>query len=148
MLHLFQFVYSLLYFAMSQNIILFLRIILPYPHYFWDMVPASRQPAIPGYQNITFDGSIIKLCNSNITVTVLLLHLLVPLFFLTFNGFILTLCSSNITCNNFVVTFGDSFFFLLLLTFDNFILTLCSSNITCDCSFVTFDGLLIFFSYI
>ena len=145
------------------------------PPFFWDTVPTSRQPAIPGYQNITFDDSIIKLCNSNITVTVLLLHLLVPLFFLTFNGSILTLCSSNITCNNFFVTFGSSFFFFFshltissshcvvptslmtvllshlmvylffFLTFDSPILTSCSSKIICDNSFVTFAGSFFFF---
>ena len=103
----------------------------------------SRQLAILGYQNITFDG------------------------------FIFTLCSFNITCDNSFVTFGGSFIFFshlmisfshcailtshvtiflshsgvhyfFFLTFDSFILILCSSNIICDSSFVTFDGLLIF----
>ena len=31
------------------------------------MVPTTKQPAIPGYQNITFDGTIITLCSTNIT---------------------------------------------------------------------------------
>ena len=47
---------------------------LPPPPLFWwkgggegDTVPTSRQPIIPGYQNITFDGTMLTLCSTNIT---------------------------------------------------------------------------------
>ena len=49
-------------------------------------VPTNKQPAILGYQNITFDS------------------------------FILTLYSSNITCDDSFVTFGGSLFFFSQLT--------------------------------
>ena len=35
--------------------------------FFLSTVLTSKQPAIPSYQNITFDDSILTLCNSNIT---------------------------------------------------------------------------------
>ena len=78
-----------------------LWVILLYSPFFWgDTVPISRQPAMLGYQNIIFDGII------------LLSYLMVLYFFLTFNGTILTLCSTNITCDYTFVTFSGSLFFL------------------------------------
>ena len=50
------------------------------------MVPTNRQPAIPGYQILTFDD------------------------------YILILYSSNIICDSFFVTFGGSLFFFSHLT--------------------------------
>ena len=50
-------------------------------------------------------------------VTIFLSHSVVPLFFLTFDGTILTLCSTNITCDCIFVTFGNSlilFYFHIL----------------------------------
>ena len=104
--------------------------------------------------------------------TALLSYLVIPLFFLTFDGTILTICSTNIIYNCIYVTFGGSLIFFLhlimlfsycvvltshitvllshlvnpffFLTFDGIILILCSTNITCDCIFVTFGGSLIF----
>ena len=59
-----------------------IRVILAYPLFFLGgTVPISRQPAISGFQNITFDG------------------------------IFLTLCSTNITCNCTFVTFGSSLIF-------------------------------------
>ena len=69
-----------------------------------------------------------------------------PYFFLTFDGTILTLCSTNITCNcTFVIFDGSLILFYFLVIFDGAILTLCSTNITCDRSFVTFSDSLNFF---
>ena len=123
------------------SLLLRIRVILQYSSFFLD-----RQPAILSYQNITFDGTI------------------------------LTLCSTDITCDCTFFTFGGSFifshiwwyhshimqyqhhmwlyfcyirwFYFFFLTFDGTILTLCSINITCDCTFVTFGGFIIFFSHI
>ena len=156
------------------------RVILEYPLFFWrgGTVSISRQPAIPGYQNITFDGTILTLCSAKITCNCTFVTVGSSLiFFLTFDGTILTLCSTNITCNYTFVTFnGSPFFFfshlmvpslhyavptshvtvllshsmvpLFFLAFDSTILTLRSTNITCDYIFVTFSGSLFFFSYL
>ena len=35
--------------------------------FFGGIVPTSRQPTIPGYQILTFDGFILTFCNFNIT---------------------------------------------------------------------------------
>ena len=112
----------------------------PFIYLFWGMVPNNRQAAISSYHFFIFDGTILTLCNINITcdyifvtfrgsliffshlivlslycavptshVTVLLSHLMVPLFFFfTFYGTILTFSSTNITCNCTFVTFSSS----------------------------------------
>ena len=80
-------------------------------------VPTSKQPVIPSYQNIKFDGFILTLCNSNITCDNSVVIFGGSLIFsLTFDSSILTLCSSNITCNSFFVTFCNSLIFLSHLT--------------------------------
>ena len=105
------------------------------------------------YFFLTFDGSIIILCNSNITCDRSFLTFGGSLtFFLTFDGFILTLCSFNITCDGFFSHIWWLpylfFFFFFFFTFDGSILTLCGSNITCDCSFLVLGGFITFFSYL
>ena len=99
-------------------------VILPYsPFFLGDTEPISGQPTILGYQNITFDGTILLsylmvpyfFSHSMVPfshyavptshVTILLSHLMVLYFFLTFNGTIFTLCSTNIKYNCTFVTF-------------------------------------------
>ena len=54
------------------------------------------------YFFLTFDGSILTLCSSNITCdNSFLIFGGSLIFFLTFDGSILTLCSSNVTCDSF-----------------------------------------------
>ena len=147
-------------------------VILQYP-FLGSTVPISRQPVIPGYQNIIFDDFILTLCNFNITYDNSFVTFNGSLiFFLSFDCFILTLCNSNVTFDNSFITFDGSLFFsshlivssshyvvptsyvtvllshlmvsLFFLTFDSFILTLCNSNIICDSSFVKFGGFLVF----
>ena len=107
-------------------------------------------------------------------VTVLLSHLVVPLFFfLAFYDTSLTLRNINITCDCTFVTFGGFLIFshiwwyhphiaqyqhymwlyfchilwlsYFFLTFDGTIHMLRNTNTTRDCTFVTFDSSLIFF---
>ena len=42
-------------------------VILAYPFFLGGTVPTSRQSAISGQQNITFDSTILTLCSTNIT---------------------------------------------------------------------------------
>ena len=42
-------------------------VILVYPFFLGGTVPTSRQSAISGQQNITFDSTILTLCSTNIT---------------------------------------------------------------------------------
>ena len=92
--------------------------------FFFSTVLTSKQPAIPSYQNITFDDFILTLCNSNITFDNSFVTF--GFFFLTFDGFILTLRSSSIIC--------DSSFSHLVVPL--FFLILSSSNITFNSTFV------------
>ena len=95
------------------------RVILPFPFFFFlGTVLTSRQPAILGYQNITFDRYILILCNSNITCDssfVTFGGFLI--FFLTFDNFILILCNFNITFDTTFVIIGGSLL-LLFVAFD------------------------------
>ena len=128
------------------------RVILEYPLFFWrgGTVSISRQPAIPGYQNITFDGTILTLCSAKITCNCTFVTVGSSLiFFLTFDGTILTLCSTNITCNYTFVTFNDSpfFFFFSHLMVPSLHYAVPTSHVTVLLShsmvplfFLTFDG--------
>ena len=66
-------------------------------------------------------------------LTVLLLHTMVPYFFLKFDGSIVTLSSTNIASDFIFVTFSGTLLFIL--KFDSSIVILGSTNITSDCIF-------------
>ena len=86
-------------------------VILRYP-FLGSTVPISRQPVIPGYQNIIFNDFILTLCNSNITYDSSFVTFNGSLiYFLSFDCFILTLCSSNVIFDNSFITFDGSLFF-------------------------------------
>ena len=105
------------------------------------MVPTSKQPALPGYQNITFDGTILILCNTNITCDYILSHLAVPLFFSHIWWYYSHIMQYQ---HHMWLYFCHIWWFpYFFLTFYGTILTLCSTNITCDCTFVTFGGLIV-----
>ena len=80
------------------------------PLFFGGTVPISRQPTISGYQNITFDSTILTLCSTNITYNCTFVTFSdFLIFFLTFDGIILTLCSTNIICDCTFITFSGSY---------------------------------------
>ena len=82
-------------------------------------------------------------------MTVVLSHLVVPLFlfyFFTLDGSVVTLGNTNIISNYTFVTFDSTLFFFS--TFDYSIVTFGSTNITYDRTFVTFGGTIIFFSHL
>ena len=110
-----------------------LWVILPYsPFFFWDTIPISGQPAISGYQNITFDG------------TILLSYLMVPYFF----SHSMVPFSHVQYQHHIKLYFCHIWWFPYFFTFDGTILTLCSTNITCDCTFITFGSFLIIFLHL
>ena len=114
---------------------------------FWDMVLTSKQLAILGYQNITFDGTILILFNTNITCDCIFVIFDGSLLFFSYSMVSFLYCAvptSHVTVF-FHIQWFSLFFFL---TFNGTILTLCSTNITCDCTFVTFGSSLIFFPHI
>ena len=82
-------------------------------------------------------------------VTVLLSYLVVPLFFLTYDNTILRLCNTNVTCDYTFVTFGDSllFFFLTfdgtILTLYNTNITCDCTFVTFGSSFIFFSHLVV-----
>ena len=85
-------------------------VILAYPFFLGGTVPTSRQSAISGQQNITFDSTILTLCSTNITYNCTFVTFSdFLIFFLTFDGIILTLCSTNIICDCTFITFGGSY---------------------------------------
>ena len=80
-------------------------------------VPTSRKFAIPSYQILIFDGSILTLCSSNIICDSSFLTFDGSLtFFLIFDVSILTLCGSNITYDSSFLTFSGSLTFFSRLT--------------------------------
>ena len=110
-----------------------LWVILPYsPFFFGDTIPISGQPTISGYQNITFDG------------TILLSYLMVPYFF----SHSMVPFSHVQYQHHIKLYFCHIWWFPYFFTFDGTILTLCSTNITCDCTFITFGSFLIIFLHL
>ena len=121
------------------SLLLRIWVILQYSFFF-----LGRQPAILSYQNITFDGTILTLCSTDITC---------DCTFFTFGG---SFIFSHICWfYHHIVQFQHHmrlffcyiwwFLFFFALTFNGSIITLGSINITSDCTFVTFGGTIIFF---
>ena len=82
--------------------------------FFFAVFTTNRQFAIPGYQNITFNGIILKLCSTNITCDCIFVTFSGSLiYFLTFDGSIVTLGNTNITFYRTFLTFCGTlkFFF-------------------------------------
>ena len=121
---------------------------------------------------LTFDGTILTLCSTNVICDYTFITFSGSLiFFLTFEGIILTLYSTNFTCDCTFITFCNSLIFshirwyhpqivqyqhhmwlyfcyirwfpFFFLTFDNTILILYSTNISCDCIPYFFSHLMI-----
>ena len=148
-------------------------VILQYPSFFFfffflGTLLFNRQPAISSYQNITFDSTILTLCNINITcdctfVTFggalifshiwwyhphivqyqyhMWLYFCHIRWFLFFFSHLMIPSSHYIVLTSYVIVLlSHSVVLLFFLTFDGTILTLHSINITCDCTFVTFIG--------
>ena len=138
------------------------------------MLHTSKQLAISGYQNITFDGTILILFNTNITCDCIFVTFDGSLLFFSYSMVSFLYCAvptSHVTVFFHIWWFSLFFFSHLMvpsshcavltshvtvllshlvvplfffLTFDDIILTLCSTNIICDYTFVTFGGSLIF----
>ena len=79
-------------------------------------VLTSRQLVIPCYQNITFNGIILKLYSTNITCDCTFVTFSGSLiYFLTFDGSIVTLSNTNITFYCTFLTFGGTLIFFSYL---------------------------------
>ena len=118
----------------------------PFIYLFWGMVPNNRQAAISSYHFFIFDGTILTLCNTNITCDYIFVTFRGSLIFFSHLIVLSSYCAvptSHVTVllSHLMVPL---FFFL---TFDCTIPTVCSTNFTCDYTFLTF-GSSIFFLHI